>query len=81
MYSLTAGKKKTLHDSCAGHFTTAPEVSSRRPSREKEREGGGTKNGWDGDKSIRTKIWATIKAMGESVTERDVLYREEREWE
>jgi hypothetical protein len=25
VYSLTTGKKKTLYDSCAGHFTTAPE--------------------------------------------------------
>lgn len=25
VYSLTAGKRKTLNDSCAGHFTTAPE--------------------------------------------------------
>ena len=26
VFSLTAGKKKTLYDSCAGHFSTAPEV-------------------------------------------------------
>ena len=33
VYSLTTGKKKTLYDSCAGHFTTAPEVREQCENR------------------------------------------------